>query len=177
MTPDELILKNRGLVYHYANKFRPSLSMLRCDYEDLVSIGMLGMVKAAKTFDASKGIQFATYASTCIMNQLRMALRQTRHGLVDSLNRMVGDDNIEMQEFIVDEVDITAGVERECEVTEMYEALSRLPQREQQLIKLRYGIGHLNRLKQKELAQLFGISQSYVSRLERRAVKKLREII
>ena len=157
-----------GLVRYIANKY-PNM-----DFDDAVSAGSLGLVKAADTFDESKGIKFATYAARCINNEILMEFRKNKkHRGVLSIDFAI---NNEGEEYNAAEFTEELGyydddrLEREAELIDLRTAVSKLNERERQIIELRY----YGEKSQKQAADLLGISQSYISRLERRILQKLK---
>ncbi|NLW69625.1 MAG: sigma-70 family RNA polymerase sigma factor, partial [Eubacteriaceae bacterium] len=172
-----LIEHNLRLVVYIARKFESNLHNL----EDMVSIGTIGLIKAVKTYDANKGIKLATYASRCIENEILMYLRKTskQKGEV-SLDEPLKSDT-EGNELVLADV-ISGGenpiyeqMEKQSEVDMLHEALRRLEQNERDLIDLRFGINGKQRKTQKEVAKIMSISQSYISRLEKKIVLNLKK--
>ncbi len=174
-----LIERNLRLVVYIARKFENT----GVGVEDLISIGTIGLIKAVNTFDPSKKIKLATYASRCIENEILMYLR--RNGKIKSevsldeplnvdwdgnellLSDILGTENDLVYKYIEDEVD--------KEILNM--AMSRLTHRERSIIELRFGLRDGSEKTQKEVADLLGISQSYISRLEKRIIKRLKKEI
>lgn len=170
-----LIERNLRLVVYIARKFENTgLSV-----EDLVSIGAIGLIKAVNTFDPTKNIKLATYASRCIENEILMYLRRysrirTEVSLDEPLNTDWDGNELLLSDVIGVESDIVRRIEAEVDRTSLMMAMDRLTDREQRIVRLRYGL-HTGRAKtQKEVADLLGISQSYISRLEKRIIQKLR---
>ncbi len=174
---DKLIVHNLRLVAHIAKKYASS----GVDSDDLVSIGAIGLIKAVNTFRPEAG-RLTAYASRCIENEILMHLRAGRktRGTV-SLNDPIGADSdgneIRLIDLIGTDADIVpAQVEVAIESTRAVEMLEdALEERERQVIVLRYGLLDGEPLPQHEVARLLGISRSYVSRIEKRALEKLRE--
>ena len=172
-----LIERNLRLVVYIARKFENT----GINIEDLVSIGTIGLIKAINTFDPNKKIKLATYASKCIENEILMYLRRNNKTRVEVsfdeplnidwdgnellLSDILGTDNDMIYKYIEDEVD------RELLDT----AMKRLSQRERCIIKLRFGLNGGVEKTQKEVADLLGISQSYISRLEKKIIKRLKK--
>ncbi len=172
-----LIERNLRLVVYIARKFENT----GINIEDLVSIGTIGLIKAINTFDLNKKIKLATYASKCIENEILMYLRRNNKTRVEVsfdeplnidwdgnellLSDILGTDNDMIYKYIEDEVD------RELLDT----AMKRLSQRERCIIKLRFGLNGGVEKTQKEVADLLGISQSYISRLEKKIIKRLKK--
>jgi len=172
-----LIEHNLRLVVYIARKFDNT----GVELDDLVSVGTIGLIKAVKTFKTGKNIKLATYASRCIENEILMYLRRVSKlkGEV-SLDEPLNVD-YEGNELLLSDVlgtdndvvykDIESGVEREM----LKEAIEKLSPREKQIMTLRFGLGGEDELTQKEVADLLGISQSYISRLEKKIVSRLRK--
>lgn len=174
-----LIERNLRLVVYIARKFENT----GINIEDLVSIGAIGLIKAVNTFDPEKKIKLATYASRCIENEILMYLRKTNKMRQEiSLDEVLNVDS-EGNEMIL--ADILAANEEEAlsvmtkdeDRREIYEALNKLPKREREIIIMRFGLYDRTPLTQKEVADLLGISQSYISRLEKRIIDKMRHEI
>ena len=172
---ETLIERNLRLVVYIARKFENT----GIPIEDLISIGAIGLIKAVNTFDPAKKIKLATYASRCIENEVLMHLRHTarsRHELsLDEPLRTDWDGN----ELLLGDVLGTDGdiVDKHLDATVEKQllrgALERLPGREKQIMNLRFGLSGGRELTQKEVADLLGISQSYISRLEKRILSRL----
>ena len=173
---DVLITHNLRLVVYIARKFENS----GVGIEDLISIGTIGLIKAVSTFKADKNIKLATYSSRCIENEILMFLRKsvnTRHELsIDEPLNVDWDGNeLLLSDILGSDPDIVhRGVEQEAERDVLLECVSRLPKREQTIMRLRFGICGEQEHTQKEVADLLGISQSYISRLEKKIIKRLR---
>ena len=174
-----LIVHNLRLVVYIAKKFQST----RVNIEDLISIGSMGLIKGVQTFKIEKNIKLATYASRCIENEILMYLRKTHKMRQEiSLDEVLNVDS-EGNEMVL--ADILAAVEEETleEMTkaedrkEIYRALGNLPKREREIIVMRFGLFGQEPLTQKEVADLLGISQSYISRLEKRIIDKMRHEI
>ncbi len=172
-----LIERNLRLVAHIVKKYNTS----ERDIDDLISIGTIGLIKAVDTFDADKGIRLATYASRCIDNELLMMLRNGKKQSKDVyLYEPIGADKegneINLLDIIesVDE-DVVEAMELAENVKKLYVYLNDvLSEREKQIIVLRYGLYGNHEVTQREIADMLGISRSYVSRIEKKALKKLR---
>ena len=176
---DVLIEHNLRLVVYIARKFE--VSILYCSIEDLISIGTIGLIKAVNTYCPGKNIKLATYASRCIENEILMYLRKTGNlrnevSIEEPLN-IDWDGN----ELLLCDVLDTGGdevgteIEREDEVALLKEEVLRLSPRSRKIIELRYGFSGDRPYTQKEVADLLGISQSYISRLEKKILGNLRE--
>ncbi len=176
---DTLITHNLRLVVYIARKFENS----GVGIEDLISIGTIGLIKAVSTFRADKNIKLATYSSRCIENEILMFLRknaQLRHELsIDEPLNVDWDGNeLLLSDILGSEPDVVnRGIEQEAERDLLLDCVANLPQREQIIMKLRFGIAGEQEHTQKEVADLLGISQSYISRLEKKIIKRLRHDI
>lgn len=173
-----LIERNLRLVAHVAKKYQCSNESA----EELISVGVIGLIKAVDSFDASKGNRFATYAVRCIDNELLMMFRAGRKCAREvSLYEPIGTDKEGNEISLLDvceaqQTDVVEQLELQfqiCKLTELFAAL--LNDRERQILSLRYGLGRDGEITQKAVGEVLGISRSYVSRIEKRALKKLRE--
>ena len=170
-----LIEHNLRLVVFIARKFENTDVGL----EDLISIGTIGLIKAVNTFDPEKKIKLATYASRCIENEVLMYLRHTSKlkyevSLDEPLRTDWDGNELLLSDVLGTEGDLVSrGVEEDAEKQVMLSALSRLNQREQQIMTMRFGLGGGKEMTQKEVADVLGISQSYISRLEKRILSRL----
>ena len=170
-----LIERNLRLVVFIARKFENTGVML----EDLISIGTIGLIKAVNTFDPSKKIKLATYASRCIENEVLMFLRRFSRTKVEvSLDEPLKTDwdgnELLLSDVLGTESDtVYRGLEENAEKQMLFAALSHLSPREQQIMNLRFGLGGRTEMTQKEVADVLGISQSYISRLEKRILHRL----
>ncbi len=174
-----LIEHNLRLVVYIARRFENT----GVNLEDLVSIGTIGLIKAVGTFRADKKIKLATYASRCIENEILMYIRKlTAQKSEISLDEPINTD-WDGNELLLSDILGTDGdtvmrpMEESVERQLLREALLRLPQRERDILVLRYGLGGRQEKTQKEVADLLGISQSYISRLEKRIMLRLRREI
>lgn len=170
-----LIEHNLRLVVYIARKFENTGVGL----EDLISIGTIGLIKAVNTFDPTKKIKLATYASRCIENEILMFLRRTsRQKLEVSLDEPLNTD-WDGNELLLSDILGTEGdmvyrsIEETVERQMLASALSRLSMREKEIMRLRFGLGGGTEKTQKEVADIMGISQSYISRLEKRILLRL----
>lgn len=168
---EKLITNNIRLAISVAQKFSFE--------EDYESIAMIGLIKAADNFDIEKGINFATYATRVIHNDILMYIRKIkRYSSNISLETIVHCDQegnqLTIEDLLEYEDDSFNNVEKEEQVIKLYKTLDSLPDRECKIICLLYGIGEVRRYKQHEVAERFGISQSYVSRVEKRILKKMK---
>ena len=176
-----LIEHNLRLVVYIAKKFDNT----GVGVEDLISIGTIGLIKAINTFNPVKQIKLATYASRCIENEILMYLRRNSKtkmevSIDEPLNVDWDGNELLLSDILgTDEDVISRQMEDEVEITLLGKAIKKLSSREQLIIKMRYGLNHPEgkELTQKEVADLLGISQSYISRLEKRIIKKLKKEI
>jgi RNA polymerase sporulation-specific sigma factor len=171
-----LIERNLRLVVYIARKFENT----GLNIEDLVSIGTIGLIKAVNTFDVSKKIKLATYASRCIENEILMHVRRTSRmkaevSFDEPLNVDADGNELLLSDVMGTEVDIVyKKLEEEVERRLLIQALKMLAPRERQIVNLRFGLDGKTEKTQKEVADFLGISQSYISRLEKRIIKGLR---
>ena len=176
---EKLIEHNLRLVAHIVKKYYAASA----EQDDLLSIGTIGLIKAVNTFRPDKNIRLATYASKCIQNELLMYFRQKRKSagelsLSDTLETDGDGNALALQDIISCEDTGLAAIEERDRYNEMHRALAcSLSPREREIIRLRYGIGLASPLPQREIAAKLGISRSYVSRIEKRALEKLREAL
>jgi RNA polymerase sporulation-specific sigma factor len=173
----KLIEHNLRLVVYIAKKFENT----NVDIEDLISVGTIGLIKAVNSFDEAKQIKLATYASRCIENEILMHLRKvvkTRNelSLDEPLNVDWEGNVLLLSDVLGTESDVIyKDVENDVEREILIASFNKLPPRERQIVKLRFGILGSPKKTQKEIADMFGISQSYISRLEKKVMKKLKK--
>ncbi|TCL53670.1 sigma-70 family RNA polymerase sigma factor [Allofournierella massiliensis] len=172
---DTIIRHNLRLVAHIVKKY----CALPGDAEDLISIGTIGLIKAVSSFDSTKQVRFSTYASRCIENEIRMHLRRERKApLTLSMQEPIQTSKDGSHLTVLDVVPDDFLLDEDCECREESSRLRTLVQqltgRERQVILLRYGLSGQPPLTQQQVAQLLGISRSYVSRIEKAAVQELR---
>ena len=171
-----LVERNLRLVAHIMKKYYAQTS----DQEDLISIGTIGLIKGISTFDPSKGARLATYAARCVENEILMSFRAGRKSAQDvSLSDYIdtGTDGapLALMDVVSEDVDLTEQVAGKETVEQLRRAVDTcLTQQERLVIRLRYGLETEIPLRQREVADRTGISRSYVSRIEKRALKKLR---
>ncbi len=172
-----LIERNLRLVAHVVKKF----SAAPDDTDDLISIGTIGLIKAITTFDPDKGTRLATYAGRCIENEIKMHLRSGKKNRGELLLQdPIGKDKDGNEITLIDKLsnddeDIFDEVNLKMQIKGLYRCMKEiLPEREQRVIELRYGLANGSELTQKQIAKLLGISRSYVSRIEKKAIKKLK---
>jgi len=174
-----LIERNLRLVVYIARKFDNTGIWV----EDLVSIGTIGLIKAVKTFDPSKKIKLATYASKCIENEILMYLRRsartrTEVSFDEPLNKDWEGNELLLSDVMGTENDVTyRGLEEEVDRILLHKAMGKLNGREKRIMELRFGLADGKERTQKEVADQLGISQSYISRLEKRIFKRLKKEI
>ena len=172
-----LITHNLRLVVYIARKFENS----GVGIEDLISIGTIGLIKAVNTFCPSRNIKLATYSSRCIENEILMYLRKNSQmrnemSIDEPLNVDWDGNELLLSDILGSDPDIVnRGVEQEAERDLLLTCISHLSEREQLIMNLRFGIGGNQEHTQKEVADLLGISQSYISRLEKKIIKRLKK--
>ncbi len=174
---DKLISHNLRLVAHIVKKYTYSL-----EADDLLSVGTIGLIKAIDTFDYGKKVQLSTYAARCINNEILMLIRSNKkHKNVVSLNSLTSnndeDKDLELKDVLAsDDEEIFSQVENNLIMQKIKNIIAtKLDKREQAVIKLRYGIDCEKALTQKEVAQELGISRSYISRIENKTLKVIKE--
>lgn len=176
---DKLIEHNLRLVVFLAKKYENT----KIDLEDLVSIGTIGLIKGVNTYQNDKNIKLATYASRCIDNEILMYLRKTKRkrtevSFEDSLSYDSEGNELHLEDVLGTEENIvTKPIEDELDKHLMYREVSKLDDRDREIIELRYGLNGKKEMTQKEVASLLGISQSYISRIEKKVIKKISSII
>ena len=175
---DKLIEHNLRLVVFLAKKYENT----GVDLEDLVSIGTIGLMKGVKTFSMDKNIKLATYASRCIDNEILMYLRKNKRrkgeiSLEDSLSYDAEGNELHLEDVIGTDSDIvTKGIEDENDRKALYEEIAKLKGRDKKIMILRYGLFGNKEMTQKDVAELLNISQSYISRIEKKIIKRLKVI-
>ena len=175
-----LIERNLRLVVYIARKFDNT----GIDLEDLISIGTIGLIKAVKSFDVEKNIKLATYASRCIENEILMYLRRmvkvrNEISLDEPLNVDYEGNELLMSDILGTEPDLVSkDIENSVEKQLLWGAIDKLNKREKEIMQMRFGLAGLEEKTQKEVADMLGISQSYISRLEKKIIFRLkREIV
>ncbi len=174
-----LIVHNLRLVVFIAKKFDTSGVGL----EDLISIGTIGLIKAVETFRPDRNIKLATYASRCIENEILMFLRKASQyrgeiSIDEPLNVDWDGNELLLSDVLgTDEDIVSRGIEWEAEREALLSAVSGLPPREREIMELRFGLHGHREMTQKEVADRIGISQSYISRLEKKIIRKLRVVL
>ncbi len=176
---NKLIEHNLRLVVFLAKKYENTT----VDLEDLVSIGTIGLIKGVNTYKLDKNIKLATYVSRCIDNEILMYLRKIKRkkgeiSFEDSLSFDTEGNELHLEDVLGTDSDIvTKGLEDENDKKILYEEIEKLNSRDKEIIEYRYGLNGKKELTQKEVADMLGISQSYISRIEKRVIKKLGAII
>ena len=169
---DKLIRHNLRLVAHVAKKYYTTPDK----QDDFISIGTIGLIKAVDTYDPARTVRFASYASQCIQNELRMHLRRVRReaGTLSLQEPLEGENGmLTLADTLPDEAVMEEDCERRDAAARLRTLVEQLPERERRLLTLRYGLDGGAPLTQQEVAARFGISRSYVSRLEKRALTEL----
>lgn len=171
-----LIEHNLRLVVFLAKKFDST----GYDLEDLVSIGSLGLIKGIMTYKIDKNIKLATYASRCITNEILMYIRKNKNrkgevSFEDALNFDAEGNELHLEDIMGTEPDVVhEELELKMDKVELEKELALLPERDRQIMVLRYGLNNSEEYTQKEVADILGISQSYISRIEKKVIKKLK---
>ncbi len=174
-----LIERNLRLVVYIARRFENT----GVNIEDLISIGTIGLIKAVGTFKADRNIKLATYASRCIENEILMHIRKisgqkTEISLDEPINTDWDGNELLLSDVLGTDGDtVVRPMEESVDLQLLHQALERLPEREKRIVVMRYGLGGRRERTQKEVADLMGISQSYISRLEKRIMVRLRREI
>ncbi len=176
---ETLIVHNLRLVVYIARKFESPQN----NVEDLISIGTIGLIKAVNTFSPDRNIKLATYASRCIENEILMYLRKTASrknevSIDEPLNTDYDGNELLLSDILGSDGDeIGSSIEREDERVMLLSFVNSLPPREKQIMQMRFGMEGYEEYTQKEVADTLGISQSYISRLEKRIIDKLKKQI
>ncbi len=174
-----LIEHNLRLVVYISHKFENT----GVDSDDLISIGTIGLIKAINSFRTDKNIKLATYASRCIENEILMYLRRTvklksEISFDEPLNTDFEGNELLLSDVLgTDSETVYGGVEANVEKELLKEALKKLPEREQKIMYMRFGLGGREEMTQKDVADRLGISQSYISRLEKKIIERLKREI
>ena len=171
-----LVERNLRLVVYIAKKFENT----GIDFEDLISIGTIGLMKAINTFNVDKNIKLATYASRCIENEILMQLRRNTRiknevSIDEPLNKDGDGNELLLSDILGTDSDVTSkAIEDEVDMKLLKIAINKLDEREKYIMQLRFGIdGNQKEKTQKEVADMLGISQSYISRLEKKIMNKM----
>ena len=171
-----MIERNLRLVVYIARKFENT----GISIEDLISIGTIGLIKAVNSFNPDKNIKLATYASRCIENEILMVLRKTSRlklevSFDEPLNTDWDGNELLLSDILGTDADLVSrDLDSSVEKEMLYNAIKALNPREKDIVRLRYGLGQEKEHTQKEVADMMGISQSYISRLEKRIIEKLK---
>ncbi len=175
-----LIERNLRLVAHISKKY----STTNIDQDDLISIGSIGLIKAINSFDNTKNIRLATYAARCIDNEILMFIRTSKKTKAEVfLNESIGKDKDDNEITLMDVIEkeetcIDDEIDLKLKIKELYNKMKEvLKDREINILKLRFGLNGIKPKTQNEIASMFGISRSYVSRIETKAIHKLSEVI
>ena len=175
----KLIEHNLRLVVYIAKRFEN----IATDIEDLISIGTIGLIKAVNTYRADKNIKLATYASRCIENEILMYIRKNNGrgcevSIEEPLNTDWDGNELLLSDILGTSADTVYGdIEANAEKEQLKEALKKLSDRERKIMFLRFGLGGGEEMTQKDVAELLGISQSYISRLEKKIILRLKKEI
>lgn len=176
---NKLIEHNLRLVVFLAKKYENT----GYELEDLVSIGSIGLIKGIETYKIDKNIKLATYASRCISNEILMFLRKNKRrkkeiSLEDSLNYDSEGNELRLEDILGTDVDLVSEeYEKGVEKNFIAEEINKLNPREKQIMVLRYGLNNTESYTQKEVAEMLGISQSYISRIEKKVIKNLKVLV
>ena len=174
-----LIERNLRLVAHIMKKYYANTS----DQEDLISIGTIGLIKGITTFDVDKGARLATYAARCVENEILMYFRAQKKSSQDvSLSDYIetGADGaaLSLMDVVGEETDMLETITNRERLQQVRQAVAdTLSDQEKQVVMMRYGLGGLKPCRQREVSRMLGISRSYVSRIEKRALQKLRKAL
>lgn len=173
---NKLIEHNLRLVVFIAKKYETTLDNL----EDIVSIGTIGLIKGINTYKIDKNIRLATYASRCISNEILMYLRKNKKRVSDisfeeALTYDAEGNELHLEDIISEDEDITyREYEKQTDIEILKNYLDKLNERDKKIMIMRYGLYNTQEYTQKEVAEILGISQSYISRIEKKVIKKLR---
>lgn len=176
---DKLIEHNLRLVVFLAKKYENT----KVDLEDLVSIGTIGLIKGIKTYSMDKNIKLATYASRCIDNEILMYLRKnkkikTEVSFDESLSFDMDGNELHLEDILGTDSDIvTRGLEENLNKRIVIDEINKLPPRDREIIVLRYGLLNGQEMTQKDVAELLGISQSYISRIEKKVIRRIKNVV
>jgi RNA polymerase sporulation-specific sigma factor len=176
---NKLIEHNLRLVVFLAKKYENT----GIDLEDLVSIGTIGLIKGVNTYKIDKNIKLATYSSRCVDNEILMYLRKnkkirTEVSFEDSLSYDADGNELHLEDVLGTEPDLVfKELEDATEKTILMDEVNKLVGREKQIMILRYGLNNTDEMTQKDVANMLGISQSYISRIEKKLIKRLRNVV
>jgi len=174
---NKLVEHNLRLVAHIAKKYSGNVR----DSEELISLGTIGLIKGINSYNSSKGTRLVTYAARCIENEILMLMRANKKNHVEvSLNDPIGTDKEGNQILLMDiigtdEEDVIKEIDGRAKIKKLYQNIqTKLDNREREIIRMRYGLFDGNEMTQSEVAKILGISRSYVSRIEKKAISKLK---
>lgn len=176
---DKLIEHNLRLVVFLAKKYENT----KVDLEDLVSIGTVGLIKGINTYKSDKNIKLATYVSRCIDNEILMFLRKNKKvkgevSLEESLSNDPDGNELRLEDILGTDKDIvTKGIEEVTEKNLVLKEINKLSKRDKEIMVLRYGLLGHKEMTQKDVALVLGISQSYISRIEKKVIKKIKSVV
>ena len=174
-----LIEHNLRLVVFLAKKYENTTY----DIEDLVSIGSIGLIKGINTYKIDKNIKLATYASRCISNEILMFLRKNKRkkaevSLEDALNYDSEGNELHLEDILGTDADLVPNeYEKQVDKEILSKEIKDLPDRDKEIMTLRYGLNNTKEYTQKEVAEMLGISQSYISRIEKKVIRKLKQVM
>lgn len=174
-----LIEHNLRLVVFLAKKYENTTY----DIEDLVSIGSIGLIKGINTYKIDKNIKLATYASRCISNEILMFLRKNKRkkaevSLEDALNYDAEGNELHLEDILGTDADLVPNeYEKQVDKEILSKEIEDLPDRDKEIMTLRYGLNNTKEYTQKEVAKMLGISQSYISRIEKKVIRKLKQVM
>ena len=174
-----LIEHNLRLVVFLAKKYENTTY----DIEDLVSIGSIGLIKGINTYKIDKNIKLATYASRCISNEILMFLRKNKRkkaevSLEDALNYDAEGNELHLEDILGTDADlVTNEYEKQVDKEILSKEIEDLQDRDKEIMTLRYGLNNTKEYTQKEVAEILGISQSYISRIEKKVIRKLKQVM
>lgn len=174
-----LIEHNLRLVVFLAKRYENT----SYDIEDLVSIGSIGLIKGINTYKIDKNIKLATYASRCISNEILMFLRKNKRrkaevSLEDALNYDQEGNELHLEDILGTDINLVSDeYEKQVDKEVLSKEIATLPKRDKEIMILRYGLNNTKEYTQKEVAETLGISQSYISRIEKKVIKKLKQVM
>lgn len=174
-----LIEHNLRLVVFLAKKYENTTY----DIEDLVSIGSIGLIKGINTYKIDKNIKLATYASRCISNEILMFLRKNKRkkaevSLEDALNYDAEGNELHLEDILGTDADLVPNeYEKQVDKEKLSKEIEDLQDRDKEIMTLRYGLNNTKEYTQKEVAEILGISQSYISRIEKKVIRKLKQVM
>ena len=176
---NKLIEHNLRLVVYLSKKYENT----KIDLEDLVSIGTIGLIKGINTYKIGKNIKLATYASRCISNEILMFLRKNKRkkaevSLEDALNYDAEGNELHLEDILGTDADLVPNeYEKQVDKEILSKEIEDLQDRDKEIMTLRYGLNNTKEYTQKEVAEILGISQSYISRIEKKVIRKLKQVM